>query len=41
MPQSESYNRAKIRNNIVTAFIEYKGKVLLLRCSQRVENYEG
>jgi 8-oxo-dGTP diphosphatase len=41
MPQSESYNRAKIRNNIVTAFIEYKGKVLLLRRSQRVKTMKG
>ena len=41
MPQSESYNSAKIRNNIVTAFIEYNGKVLLLRRSQRVKTMKG
>jgi 8-oxo-dGTP diphosphatase len=41
MPQDKSYNSGKIRNNIVTAFIEYDGKVLLLRRSQRVKTMKG
>jgi 8-oxo-dGTP diphosphatase len=41
MPPGKSYNCAKIRNNIVTAFIEYRGKVLLLRRSQRVKTMKG
>jgi 8-oxo-dGTP diphosphatase len=41
MPQGKYYNCVKIRNNIVTAFIEYRGKVLLLRRSQRVKTMKG
>jgi 8-oxo-dGTP diphosphatase len=41
MPQDKSYNSGKIRNNIVTAFIEYDGKILLLRRSQRVKTMKG
>jgi 8-oxo-dGTP diphosphatase len=41
MPKDKSYNSGKIRNNIVTAFIEYDGKVLLLRRSQRVKTMKG
>jgi 8-oxo-dGTP diphosphatase len=41
MPQGKFYNSVKIRNNIVTAFIEYRGKVLLLRRSQRVRTMKG
>lgn len=32
---------AKIRNDIVTAFIEYRGKILLLRRSQKVKTMKG
>lgn len=32
---------AKVRNNIITAFIEYQGKILLLRRSQRVKTMKG
>lgn len=41
MPSSEIDNNVKIRYNIVTAFIEYKGKVLLLRRSQNVKTMKG
>jgi 8-oxo-dGTP pyrophosphatase MutT (NUDIX family) len=41
MPSAKYYNCVKIRNNIVTAFIEYRGKVLLLRRSQRVKSMKG
>jgi 8-oxo-dGTP pyrophosphatase MutT (NUDIX family) len=41
MPRGEFYNSVKIRNNIVTAFIEYRGKVLLLRRSQKVKTMKG
>jgi 8-oxo-dGTP pyrophosphatase MutT (NUDIX family) len=41
MPQGKYYDCVKIRNNIVTAFIEYKGKVLLLRRSQKVKTMKG
>ena len=33
--------KAKIRNDIVTAFIEYRGKILLLRRSQKVKTMKG
>jgi 8-oxo-dGTP diphosphatase len=33
--------KAKVRNDIVTAFIEYRGKILLLRRSQRVKTMKG
>ena len=32
---------AKVRNDIVTAFIEYRGKILLLRRSQKVKTMKG
>ena len=32
---------AKIRNDIVTAFVEYRGKILLLRRSQKVKTMKG
>jgi 8-oxo-dGTP diphosphatase len=32
---------AKVRNNIVTVFIEYRGKILLLRRSQKVKTMKG
>jgi 8-oxo-dGTP diphosphatase len=32
---------AKVRNDIVTAFIEYRGKILLLRRSQKVKTMRG
>jgi 8-oxo-dGTP diphosphatase len=32
---------AKARNNIITAFIEYQGKILLLRRSQKVKTMKG
>jgi 8-oxo-dGTP diphosphatase len=32
---------AKIRNDIVTALVEYRGKILLLRRSQRVKTMKG
>jgi 8-oxo-dGTP diphosphatase len=32
---------AKVRNDIVTAFIEYRGKILLLRRSQKVRTMKG
>jgi 8-oxo-dGTP diphosphatase len=41
MPQRESDNIIKKRNDIVTAFIEYQGKVLLLRRSQNVKIMRG
>jgi 8-oxo-dGTP diphosphatase len=41
MPSSESDKNVKIRNNIVTAFIEYQGKLLLLRRSQKVKTMKG
>lgn len=41
MPQGKFYNSVKIRNNIVTAFIEYREKVLLLRRSQKVKTMKG
>jgi 8-oxo-dGTP diphosphatase len=41
MPQGKFYNCVKIRNNIVTAFIEYRDKILLLRRSQRVKTMKG
>ena len=31
----------KVRNDIVTAFIEYRGKILLLRRSQKVKTMRG
>jgi 8-oxo-dGTP diphosphatase len=33
--------KAKVRNDIVTAFIEYRGKILLLRRSQKVKTMKG
>jgi 8-oxo-dGTP diphosphatase len=41
MPSGESDKDQKIRNNIVTAFIEYQGKILLLRRSQKVKTMKG
>jgi 8-oxo-dGTP diphosphatase len=41
MPPGEYYNCVKTRNNVVTAFIEYGGEVLLLRRSQRVKTMKG
>src|ERR687898_2594227 len=51
MPLTESDNdndnnknnnkKMTIKNNIVTAFIEYQGKVLLLRRSQKVKSMKG
>lgn len=41
MPPGKDYNCVKTRNNIVTAFIEYRGKVLLLRRSQIVKSMKG
>ena len=41
MPLSEPDENSKTRNNIVTAFIEYRGKVLLLRRSQKVKTMKG
>ena len=32
---------AKVRNDIITAFIEYRGKILLLRRSQKVKTMKG
>ena len=32
---------AMVRNDIVTAFIEYRGKILLLRRSQKVKTMKG
>jgi 8-oxo-dGTP diphosphatase len=32
---------AKVRNDIVTAFIEYRGKILLLRRSKKVKTMKG
>ena len=32
---------AKVRNDIFTAFIEYRGKILLLRRSQKVKTMKG
>lgn len=32
---------AKVRNDIVTVFIEYRGKILLLRRSQKVKTMKG
>ena len=32
---------AKVRNDIVTAFIEYRGRILLLRRSQKVKTMKG
>jgi 8-oxo-dGTP diphosphatase len=31
----------KVRNDIVTAFIEYRGKILILRRSQKVKTMKG
>jgi 8-oxo-dGTP diphosphatase len=33
--------KATIKNNVVTAFIEYHGKILLLRRSQKVKSMKG
>jgi 8-oxo-dGTP diphosphatase len=33
--------KEKVRNDIVTAFIEYHGKILLLRRSQKVKTMKG
>lgn len=33
--------KVKVRNDIVTAFIEYHGKILLLRRSQKVKTMKG
>jgi 8-oxo-dGTP diphosphatase len=33
--------KVKVRNDIVTAFIEYQGKILLLRRSQKVKTMKG
>jgi 8-oxo-dGTP diphosphatase len=49
MPLTESDNdnnknnnkKMTIKNNIVTTFIEYQGKVLLLRRSQKVKSMKG
>jgi 8-oxo-dGTP pyrophosphatase MutT (NUDIX family) len=49
MPLNESDNgnnndnnkKMTIKNNIVTVFIEYQGKVLLLRRSQKVKSMKG
>ncbi len=41
MPLGEPNKNVKTRNNIVTAFIEYRGKVLLLRRSQKVKTMKG
>ena len=41
MPEGKHFNCVKTRNNVVTAFIEYRGKVLLLRRSQRVKTMKG
>jgi 8-oxo-dGTP diphosphatase len=41
MPSEEPDKDPKIRNNIVTAFIEFQGKLLLLRRSQKVKTMKG
>jgi 8-oxo-dGTP pyrophosphatase MutT (NUDIX family) len=33
--------KVKVRNDIVTAFIEYRGRILLLRRSQKVKTMKG
>src|ERR671910_1489271 len=37
----KSDKKPKVRNNTVTAFIEYQGKILLLRRSQKVKTMKG
>ena len=37
----KSNKKSKVRNDIVTAFIEYQGKILLLRRSQKVKTMKG
>jgi 8-oxo-dGTP pyrophosphatase MutT (NUDIX family) len=41
MLSHKSSKKAKVRNDIVTAFIEYNGKILLLRRSQKVKTMKG
>jgi 8-oxo-dGTP diphosphatase len=41
MPSKTNKSEAKVRNDIVTAFIEYRGKILLLRRSQKVKTMKG
>jgi 8-oxo-dGTP pyrophosphatase MutT (NUDIX family) len=41
LSRKNNKREAKIRNDIVTAFIEYRGKILLLRRSQKVNTMKG